>query len=294
MAFLQQILNGLALGSVYALIALGYTMVYGIIGLINFAHGDIYMVGAYIGFVAATTLHLPFLLVLVIAMAGSALLGILTEKIAYKPLRNSPKIALLITAIGVSFLLENGFAMKQVAGASTRAYPSSLLAQHIWHIGQLQLNSLQLTIFLIALLLVLILQVIVYKTKVGKAMRAASFDMDASKLMGINVDNVISVTFAIGSSLAGAAGVFVGILYNSINPYMGIMPGLKAFIAAVLGGIGVIPGALIGGFIMALSETLVKAYVSTKWSDAIAFAILIVILIFKPTGILGKKTREKV
>lgn len=294
MAFIQQLINGLALGSVYALIALGYTMVYGIIGLINFAHGDIYMVGAFIGFYISVNYHLPFILVLLISMIGAGLAGVIIEKIAYKPLRNSPKIALLITAIGVSFLLENGFALKSLAGAATRSYPSDLLVQKNISIGSLEINNLQVIILLISILLVLLLQIVVYKTKTGKAMRAASFDMEASKLMGINVDNVISITFAIGSALAGAAGVFVGILYNRIDPYMGIMPGLKAFVAAVLGGIGIIPGALIGGIILGLAETLTKAYISTKWADAIAFTILIVILIVKPTGILGKKVREKV
>lgn len=293
-AFLQQIINSLALGSVYALIALGYTMVYGIIGLINFAHGDIYMVGAFIGFFISVTFHFPFPIVLIASMAGAGLLGVFIEKVAYKPLRNSPKISLLITAIGVSFLLENGFALKSFAGAGTRSYPSSLLVQKTWHVGGLEVNNLQVIILLISIFLVVVLQLIVYRTKMGKAMRAASFDMEASKLMGINVDNVISVTFAIGSALAGAAGVFVGILYNTIDPYMGIMPGLKAFVAAVLGGIGIIPGALLGGVIMGLAETLAKAYISTKWSDAIAFLILIFILIVKPTGILGKKVREKV
>lgn len=294
MAFIQQLINGLALGSVYALIALGYTMVYGIIGLINFAHGDIYMVGAFIGFFISVNFHMAFPIVLIISMVGAGAAGVIIEKVAYKPLRNSPKIALLITAIGVSFLLENGFALKSFAGAATRSYPAYLLPQKDMNIGSLQINNLQVIILLISILLVVLLQIIVYRTKTGKAMRAASFDMEASQLMGINVDNIISITFAIGSALAGAAGVFVGILYNRIDPYMGIMPGLKAFVAAVLGGIGIIPGALIGGLILGLAETLTKAYISTKWADAIAFTILIVILIVKPTGILGKKVREKV
>ncbi len=294
MSFLQQLLNGLSLGSVYALIALGYTMVYGIIGLINFAHGDIFMVGAFVGFYISVNFHLPFPLVLIISMLCTAILGIIIEKVAYKPLRNSPKIALLITAIGVSFLLENGFALKSFAGADTRSYPHDLLIQQTKNIGGVEVNNLQIIILLISLILVVSLQVFVYRTKVGKAMRAASYDMETAKLMGINVDNIISLTFAIGSSLAGAAGVFVGILYNTIDPYMGIMPGLKAFVAAVLGGIGIIPGAMLGGIIMGIAETLTKAYISTKWADAIAFLILIVILIFKPTGILGSKVREKV
>lgn len=294
MEFLQQVINGLALGSVYALIAIGYTMVYGIIGLINFAHGDIYMMGAFFGFFAATMLKLPFFPTLLVGMAGAALLGIIIEKIAYKPLRNSPKLSLLITAIGMSLLLENGSRLDFIFGPDYRTYPSNLLPQKMISIGGLKLNSLHLLIILISIILAVILQIFVFKTKVGKAMRATSFDKDAAALMGININNIISVTFAIGSALAGAAGVLVGILYSRIDPYMGIMPGLKAFIAAVLGGIGVIPGAVIGGVIMGLAETFTKVYISSKLSDAIAFAILIVILLIKPSGILGKKPNVKV
>lgn len=292
MVLLQQVINGLALGSVYALIALGYTMVYGIIGLINFAHGDVYMVGAFLGFFLATKFKLNFLLVLILAMVGSALIGIVIERVAYKPLRNSPKIALLITAIGVSLLLENG--VRLLVGPNPRSYPEEVLTQKMINIGSLQINNLQIIILVISITLALILQYIVFKTKVGKAMRAAAFNKDAALLMGINVDRIISLTFALGSALAGAGGVLVGILYSRIDPYMGIMPGLKAFIAAVLGGIGVIPGAMVGGLFMGLAETMTKAYVSTKLSDAIAFAILIVVLLIKPSGLLGKKVSEKV
>ena len=294
MEFLQQVINGLALGSVYALIALGYTMVYGIIGLINFAHGDIYMMGAFFGFFASTSFGLPFIPTLIVAMIGSALLGVIIEKIAYKPLRNSPKLYLLITAIAMSLLLENGSRLNFIFGPDYRTYPDKLLPQKVIYIGSLQLNSLQILIMLISVLLALLLQVFVFKTKVGKAMRATSFDKDAAALMGINVDNIISVTFAIGSALAGAAGVLVGILYARIDPYMGIMPGLKAFVAAVLGGIGIIPGAMLGGIIMGLAETFTKVYISSSLSDAIAFAILIIILIIKPSGLLGKKANVKV
>lgn len=292
MAFFQQAINGMALGSVYALIAIGYTMVYGIIGLINFAHGDIYMAGAYFGFLAATKLNLPFIPTLLVAMAGAALLGVIIEKVAYKPLRNSPKIALLITAIGMSLLLENG--MSLIMHPDPKTYPSAILKQADIKIGSLMINNLQIIILFVSLLLVVILQYIVFKTKVGKAMRATSYDKDAAALMGINVNSIISVTFAMGSAMAGAGGVLVGILYSRIDPFMGIMPGLKAFVAAVLGGIGVIPGAFVGGIIMGLAETFTKAYVSTKLSDAIAFSILIVILIAKPSGLLGRKASEKV
>lgn len=294
MEFLQQIINGLALGSVYALIAIGYTMVYGIIGLINFAHGDIYMMGAFFGFFAATIFKLPFIPTLLVGMIGAGVLGIVIEKIAYKPLRNSPKLSLLITAIGMSLLLENGSRLNFIFGPDYRTYPSKLLPEKIIQIGSLRLNSLHLLIILISISLAVILQIIVFKTKVGKAMRATSFDKDAAALMGININNIISVTFAIGSALAGAAGVLVGILYSRIDPYMGIMPGLKAFVAAVLGGIGIIPGAVLGGIIMGIAETFTKVYISSKLSDAIAFTILIIILLIKPSGILGKKVNVKV
>jgi len=292
MEFLQQVINGLSLGFVYALIAIGYTMVYGIIGLINFAHGDIFMVAAYFGFLVSTYFKLSFIPTLLIAMIGAALLGMLIEKIAYKPLRNSPKISLLITAIAISLLLEN--VVQKIMGSQSQTYPDKLFPQHMIKLGQLTIDDRKLIIILISIVLVIILQYIVFKTKTGKAMRAASFDKDAAALMGINVDSIISITFAIGSALAGAAGVLVGILYSSIDPYMGIMPGLKAFVAAVLGGIGIIPGALAGGILMGLAETFSKVYISSSYSDAIAFSILIIILIVKPSGLLGKKTSEKV
>ena len=292
MEFLQQMINGLSLGFVYALIAIGYTMVYGIIGLINFAHGDVFMVGGYFGFFAATMLHLPFIPTLLIAMGGAALTGVIVEKIAYKPLRNSPKLSILITAIAMSVLLENLVRLKMTTDPQT--YPETLLPSHVIRFAGLSIDNRQLIIIGMSILLVVILQFIVFKTKTGKAMRATSFDKDAAALMGINVNSIISITFAIGSALAGAAGVLFGILYSSIDPYMGIMPGLKAFVAAVLGGIGIIPGALWGGLIMGLVETFSKVYISSSYSDAIAFSILIIILIVKPSGLLGKKTREKV
>lgn len=291
MEFLQQLINGLALGSVYALLALGYTMVYGIIQLINFAHGEIYMIGAFSGYYAATTLGLPLIPTLLAAMAASALAGILIEKIAYKPLRNSPRITLLITAIGVSLFLQNG--MRILVGADPKPFPELIKAGYIDFAG-LHIEWKTILMFIVSALLVLLLQFIVYKTKVGKAMRAASFDIEAASLMGINVNNTISLTFAIGSALAGIAGVLVAISYPSITPFMGVMPGLKAFVAAVLGGIGSIPGALLGGISIGVLETLSKAYISTSFSDAIVFGILIVILLIKPAGLLGKKTNEKV
>lgn len=291
MEFLQQLINGLALGSVYALLALGYTMVYGIIQLINFAHGEIYMIGAFAGYYTATTLGLPLIPTLLAAMAVSALAGIIIEKVAYKPLRNSPRITLLITAIGVSLLLQNG--MRILVGANPKPFPDLIQAGYI-SLGSLNIEWKTVLMFTVSALLVLLLQFIVYKTKVGKAMRAASYDIEAASLMGINVNNTISLTFAIGSALAGVAGVLVAISYPSITPYMGVMPGLKAFVAAVLGGIGSIPGALLGGLSIGVLETLSKAYISTSLSDAIVFGVLIVILLIKPAGLLGKKTNEKV
>lgn len=291
MEFIQQLINGLALGSVYALLALGYTMVYGIIQLINFAHGEIYMIGAFAGFYSATTLKLPLIPTLLVAMAASALAGIIIEKIAYKPLRNSPRITLLITAIGVSLLLQN--TMRILVGSDPKPFPDLINAGTL-NIGAVQIQWKTILMFLVSALLVLVLQFIVYKTKLGKAMRAASQDIEAASLMGINVNNTISFTFALGSALAGIAGVLVAISYPSITPYIGVMPGLKSFVAAVLGGIGSIPGALVGGLLIGILETLSKAYISTSFSDAIVFGILILILLIKPSGLLGKKANVKV
>lgn len=289
--FLQQLINGISLGSVYALIALGYTMVYGIIGLINFAHCDIYMVGAYIGYFVATYTRLPFIPTLLIAMLGSALLGVIIEKIAYKPLRKSTNINLLITAIGVSLLLENGFNV--LFGANPRTYPGYILNQQSIMFGPIRTDTLHLIILGVSLLLLILLNLFVNYTKMVKAMRATSLDKDAAALMGINVNTTISMTFAIGSALAGAAGMLVAILYSSLDPYMGMMPGIKSFVAAVLGGIGLIPGAFMGGIILGVVETFMAA-INSKISGAVAFVILIVILIIKPSGLLGKTAKEKV
>lgn len=292
MVFLQQIINGLSLGSIYALIAIGYTMVYGIIKLINFAHGDILMVGAFVGYFAANVLKLSFIPAILLSMLVCAVLGIIIEKLAYKPLRNSPKITLIITALGVSMLLQNGFRLKAVAGPNPRPFPELISKEAIS--SSIQVSKVQVLVLVITLILVVLLQFIVHRTKIGKAMRAASFDGEAAKLMGINVDNVISFTFALGSALGAAAGVMYALLYTRIDPYMGVMPGLKAFVAAVLGGIGVIPGAMLGGMFMGITETFVKASKFSSYSDAIAFAILIIVLLVKPAGLLGKNTREKV
>ena len=287
----QQIINGISLGSIYALIALGYTMVYGIIKLINFAHGDIYMVGAYVAFFATTSLQLSFFPALLLAMVVAGAAGVVIEKLAYRPLRYAPRIAVLITAIGVSLLLEYGGIL--LVSPQPRTFPPLFQAE-VFTFGNIVVNSQQILILGVSIALMVLLTYIVQYTKIGKAMRAVSFDTDAAKLMGIDVDRVISITFAIGSALAAAAGMLVGVYYNSIDPLMGIMPGLKAFVAAVLGGIGIIPGAMVGGIIMGVVEALVSGFISSTFRDAAAFAILIIILLCKPSGLLGKNVREKV
>ena len=290
--FLQQLINGISLGSIYALIALGYTMVYGIIKLINFAHGDIYMVGAYAGFFAVAVLGWGLVPALLASMLFCAVLGVLIERLAYRPVRNAGRIAALTTAIGVSLILEYGGML--IVGPQPRAFPSVLEHRYYRFWGDVVISNQQIAILALTVVLMLALQFIVHRTRVGKAMRAVSFDMEAAMLMGINVNTTISATFALGSALAGAAGVLVGVYYSSISPLMGIMPGLKAFVAAVLGGIGVIPGAALGGLVMGVVEALVSGYGASLYRDAVAFAILILILLIKPSGILGTAEREKV
>lgn len=289
----QQLINGVSLGSIYALIALGYTMVYGIINLINFAHGDIYMMGAYVGFALTTFFHLGFLPSLIISMAVCSILGMVIEKVAYKPIRNSTRIAALITAISVSLFLE--YIMVYFVKPDTRTFPEVLSDKKITFFnGNVVMDTKNLYIIAITLGLMLALQYIIHKTKTGKAMRAVALDKDTAKLMGINVNRIISYTFAIGSALAGAAGVLVGVYYNTINPLMGIVPGLKAFVAAVIGGIGIIPGAVFGGLFLGMTETIISAYGGSIFKDAVAFAILIVVLLIRPNGLLGKNVKEKV
>ena len=290
--FLQQMINGLSLGSIYALIALGYTMVYGIIKLINFAHGDVYMLGAFVAFYATTFFHLNFFVALVVAMVLCGVLGVVIERIAYKPLRHATRITALITAMGVSYVLE--YTTQYFAGSEVKTFPTDLLDNTAFSFGGVQITMMQIYIFVITIVLMIILTYIVSKTKMGRAMRAVSVDEDAAKLMGINVDTTISFTFFLGSCLAGVAGVLVGVYYNSINPLMGMTPGLKAFIAAVFGGIGNIPGAMIGGLFIGIAETLVTAYGSSLYKDAIVYVILILVLILKPDGLLGKNVKEKV
>jgi branched-chain amino acid transport system permease protein len=298
--FLQQLINGLALGSILALIALGYTMVYGILRFINFAHGDVFMLGAFTGFYLAPkiarVIPLPSvaggIAVLAVSMAICAALGVVIERFAYRPLRKQPKLTMLITAIGVSLLLEN--AGQFVFGAAPKRFPEILPSFPIATLGGLSFNSNQIVVIAVTGLLLIALRFIVLKTRMGRAMRAVSFNPEAAALMGVNTDVVISFTFALGSALAAAAGVLFAINYPSIDPLMGIMPGLKAFVAAVLGGIGNLPGAALGGIIIGVTETLVSGYISSTYRDAIAFGVLILILLVKPSGLLGKKEIEKV
>jgi len=295
--FFQQLVNGLSLGSIYGLIALGYTMVYGILRLINFAHGDVYMIGAYVGFYLSTLWRggEPSFLRAAVVMLGAMLvcagLGVVIERFAYRPVRGAPKLTSLITAIGVSLLLENGGQL--LFGADPKFFPS--LAPHYeFVVGGLRLTSEQLTVFVVAFMVAAFLYVLVMRTRTGIAMRAVSYNLDAAKLMGVSTDRIIVITFALGSAFAAVAGVLIGMAIPKIDPLMGIMYGLKAFVAAVLGGIGNIPGALLGGLLIGLAETFVVAYLSPTFRDAIAFAILIALLIFRPQGLLGRTTREKV
>lgn len=295
--FLQQLINGISLGSIYALIALGYAMVYGILKFINFAHGEVFMLGAFSGYYMAALTGaqgntlLGFLLVIVSTMIITSLVGVVIEKIAYKPLRNATKLTVLITAIGVSLFLQ--YTGQLIFGASPRAYPS-LLENFKINIGEISIGSNQIIVIFVSILLMLLLTVIVKHTKIGIAVRAVSNNLTAAALMGININNVISFTFILGSSLAGAAGVLYSINYPSIEPLMGLLPGIKAFVAAVLGGIGNFAGAAIGGIIIGTIETLTVGYISPTFRDAIAFGILIIILLFKPTGLFGKSETEKV
>ncbi len=297
--FLQQLVNGITWGSVYALIALGYTMVYGILRLINFAHGDVYMLGAFFAFYVARALGasahpdlMHAVIVLLAAMAGCGITGFLIERFAYKPVRKSSRLAALITAIGMSLLLENGGLL--LFGSDPKFFPQIIPSTTISLGGGVAISNQQLIVIGVALVLMFVLRIIVLNTRVGKAMRAVSHSHTAAALMGISVDRIITFTFVLGSMLAAAAGVLVALQNPRIEPYMGIMPGLKAFVAAVLGGIGNIPGAVLGGLVMGIAEVLVVGYVSPTWRDAIAFVLLIVILLVRPAGILGRQVAEKV
>ena len=299
--FLQQLINGLALGSIYALLALGYTMVYGVLRFINFAHGDIFMLGAFMGFYLTPLVNQVFgaqslgsaVVVLALSMLICATLGIIIEKLAYRPLRNKPKLAVLITAIGVSLFIEYVGQHQKVFTASPKTFPE-LIPSRNFQLGSVVLSSNELIVLGLTVMLLLALEFIVQKTRIGTAMRAVSFNASAAALMGINLDVVISFTFGLGSALAAAGGVLYAMKYPAIDPLMGIMPGLKAFTAAVLGGIGNIPGAALGGVVIGIVETFVGGSRWSSYRDAIAFAILILILLFKPSGLLGKGETEKV
>lgn len=290
---MEQVINGLQLGLVYALIALGYTMVYGVVKLINFAHGDVFMVGAFVGYFGFTQWGLSVPLAVLTAMVVCSILGVTIERIAYRPLRYAPKIAALISALGVSLFLEYFTSLKFVFGPNYRVVQRPI-EEVQWNIAGITITNIQAMVFIVVVLMLLLLQHLIYRTKIGTAMRTVSVDHDAARLMGVNVDSVISVTFAIGSALAAVGGVLYAIAYPQIHPFMGIMPGLKAFTAAVLGGIGIIPGAVLGALIMGQVETLTAAFLSSQLRDAIAFSILIIVLLVRPCGILGKTEPEKV
>jgi len=292
---LQQFINGLSLGSIYALIALGYTMVYGIVTLINFAHGDIMMMGAYAGYFVLVALGATsggFAAALLVAMAFCGFLGVAIERLAYRPLRNAPRLNSLITAIAVELILQNMMRVLPFAGPDPKQFPALNVPAIV--IGPVSIPGIKALVIIASVLLMLALHVLVNYTRTGKAMRSVSYDMQASSLMGINVNKTIAVTFAIGSVLAGAGGVLYASAYPQVDPLMGYMPGLKAFVAAVLGGIGSIPGAMIGGVILGIAETMTKGYGPSQYADAISFGILILILLVKPTGLLGKKRVIKV
>lgn len=293
--FLQQLINGLSLGSIYALIALGYTMVYGIVKLINFAHGDVMMMGAYAGYfvLRAMGATVPGMAcAFLVAMIFCALLSLVIERFAYRPLRNAPRLNSLITAIAVELILQNVMRVLPFVGPNPRQYPTMELRN--FTMGAVSISNLQLIVICSSIVLMIILNIIVNYTKTGKAMRAVSYDMGAASLMGISVNKTIAITFVIGSILAGAGGVLYATAYPQIDPTMGYMPGLKAFVAAVLGGIGSIPGAMVGGVLLGVAETLTKGFISSQYADAISFSILIIILLVKPTGIFGKKRTIKV
>lgn len=291
--FAGQVINGLQLGLVYALIALGYTMVYGIVKLINFAHGDVFMVGAFIGYFGFVHWGLPWPLAVLVSMAVCALLGVTIERVAYRPLRYAPRIVALISAIGVSFFLEYFCSLSFVFGADYRIVPRPM-EDVVWRLGSVSVTNVQVLIMVVVVAMLVLLQWLVYRTRIGAAMRTVSYDHDTARLMGVDVDRTISITFAIGSALAAVGGILYSIAYPQIDTFMGVIPGLKAFTAAVLGGIGLIPGAVLGALIMGQVEVMTAAYISSQMRDAVAFAILILVLLVRPSGILGRTEPEKV
>ena len=294
MIFLDNLVNGISLGSIYAIIALGYTMVYGIAKMLNFAHGDVIMMGAYIAFCALQYWNMPPLVSLVVAMAACTVMGVVIEGLAYRPLRQAASLAVLITAIGMSYLLQNVALM--IWGANPKSFPASMISIPTLSLfgGQLKVAGATMVTIAANIVVMIALTLFTGRTKMGKAMRCVSEDRGAAELMGINVNRTISTTFAIGSALAAVAGILLCSAYPTLMPTTGSMPGIKAFTAAVFGGIGSIPGAMIGGILLGVIEILGKAYISTELGDAIVFAVLIIVLLFRPTGLLGKPIREKV
>ena len=292
MSFLSNLISGVSLGSIYAIIALGYTMVYGIAKMLNFAHGDVIMVGAYVSFFAASSFGLPPVVALVAAMVVCTALGITIERLAYKPLRQATSLAVLITAIGVSYFLQNGALL--LWGSAPKIFPPIVEGNLELFSGELLISYVTLLTIAVSVLVMVALTLFTSKTKMGKAMRACSEDKGAAQLMGITVDSTISMTFAIGSALAAVAGVLMCSAYPTLIPTTGSLPGIKAFTAAVFGGIGSIPGAMLGGILLGIIQIFTQAYISTEIADAVVFAVLIVVLMVKPTGLLGKQIQEKV
>ncbi|MEG1633810.1 MAG: branched-chain amino acid ABC transporter permease [Oscillospiraceae bacterium] len=288
---IQTLISGLSLGSIYALIALGYTMVYGIAKLLNFAHGDVIMIGAYAVIVVVFSANLPALVAVFVSVLVCALLGVTIEFLAYKPLRGAPPLSVLITAIGVSYFLQNAALL--IFGSEQKAFPAIINLPTL-KIGAIEIDGITLATLATTAVIMLSLTLFINKTRMGKAMRAVSEDTGAAELMGISVNRTITLTFAIGSALAAAASIFYGAAYVYIKPTTGAMPGIKAFTAAVFGGIGSIPGAMLGGIILGLIEQMSKTYISTLWADAIVFGVLVLVLVVKPTGLLGKRISEKV
>lgn len=289
--FIQTLISGLSLGSIYALIALGYTMVYGIAKMLNFAHGDIIMIGAYAGIIAVAQMGLPPLIAVLLSILICALLGVLIEFLAYKPLRQAPPLSVLITAIGVSYFLQNLALI--LFGSQQKAYPTIVQLGQVT-IGSVTIDGVTILTLLVTALIMVVLSFFINRTRLGKAMRAVSEDKAAATLMGISVNRTIALTFAIGSALAAVASIFYGMSYTYIKPTTGAMPGIKAFTAAVFGGIGSVPGAMLGSILLGLIEQLSKTYISTLWADAIVFGVLVLVLVVKPTGLLGKTMNEKV
>lgn len=289
---LQQIINGLTQGSIYSLIAIGFTLIFGVLGLVNFAHGEVYMMGAFLGFYLVTALNMPVFPALLLAMAGSAVLGIVVELIAFRPLRKAPDVAPMVCTLGLSVVLQN---LGMIAfGTETQGMPPDLFQFEFYPFLGAQISSIQLLIFGISVGLMVMLQLILYRSRTGKAIRATAQNKDVAQLMGVNINRVIAATFALGSALGGAAGVLVGIYYNAFYPTMGFLAGLKAFIATVFGGLTSVPGAVVGGLILGVVENLAAAYISSGYRDLISFIILILVLLFKPSGLFGRNLQGKV